>query len=204
MRPTLLFIFFLIAAINAQAQHTYVMRIIDTQEQEDTVRHHLQDVNLDSTLTGMILPAITSGRLCVYERHDYKLTKKLSKAAIQSLLFAKVDTQIVVDPINHKEVTTVRETETDFDYYHKYGLLEKWDLDPATGKTNIQIVALAFISQVLDEGASHSTEQPALLLNYNDVQNIIARYSQYHPENTLASRIWNNYFLSDTPPSIIR
>jgi len=189
---------------DAHAQPAYVMRIIDMSQPEDTIQHHLHNAFPDSTLTEVIIAGIKTGKLPVYSRHDYKLQKRLSMGVINNLLVAKTDTQLIIDPINNTEKSVVRATETDFDQSHKYGILEKWDFDAATGKTNIQIIALALVAQVLDDGAASSAEQPALLLRYEDIKKITARYEQYNPASTLAQHIWNSYFHTDIKPSVVK
>ena len=177
-----------------------VYRMLSVKEKDDTKEHHLKDASPDTTLCEMFVNAIKTGRITAYSNFDNSFTTKLTVAQLNEFLVQKPDTQVMVDPITGKEATMVISHEFDFDVVTKYRLLEEWTFNPVTGKTDIQITGISPVKEIYGENGDFRGIQSIFWLKYADVVNIITRYEQYHPNNTIAAKIWNDYFLSDTKP----
>jgi Gliding motility associated protein GldN len=177
-----------------------VYRVLNAMEKEDTKEHHLKNANPDTTMLEMMINAIKSGKLTAYSNYDHSFTTRLTMAQLNEMLLQRPDTQVMVDPITGKEATKVISHEFDFYAVTKYRLLEEWTFNPVTGKTDIQITGISPVRGIYGENGDFRGIQSIFWLKYPDVINIIARYEQYHPDNTIASKIWNDYFSSDTKP----
>ncbi len=204
-KPLILFTVVLFVAGSTFAQtgvwKKTVSRTIDIAEKEDTVRHHLSDASDDSTLLEMMIGAIKAGKLTAYSAFDHSFTSKMSVAELKEMTASKTDTQIIVDPITNKEILKI--IRRDFDPYaiHKYRFLEEWTFNPNTGKTDIQITGLSPMLEVYGEDGVYRGSKPMFWAKYNDVRPILSRYEQAHPNHTLSSLIWDDYFLSDVKPT---
>ena len=178
-----------------------VSRTIDVTQKEDTITHHLTDVTEDSTLLEMMISAIKLGKLTAYSAFDHSFTTKLSVAELKEMTASRADTQIIVDPITNKEIVKI--IRRDFNPYaiHKYRFLEEWTFNPGTGKTDIQITGISPMLEVYGEDGVFRGRKSMFWVKYNDVHPILARYEQAHPNHTLSSLIWDDYFLSDVKPT---
>ena len=204
----ILFFLFVVAGVNSPAQtgnksgilHKEVMRIIDLAPMHDSVIHHLKDIGDDSSLYQMIVSGIRSGLLNVYARDDIHFIASISFDALKEKIGVTRDTQTVVDPVTNMEV--MKATSFSFESFsvNKYKILEDWTFDKYTGKTKIQIVGIGPMTGMYND-AAYIGRKPMFWLRYNDLSSIIARYEQYHPDNTIAGHIWADYFLSDVKPA---
>ena len=217
----LLFFLLFVVGISSSAQtsnkngilHKQVVRIIDLAPKQDSIIHHLKDENDDSSLFQVIVSAIRSGRLNVYAGDDNHFKDKLSYEALNKRIGDRPDTQTIIDPVTNTEVDKV--IPRNFDFFgspNKYKVLEDWAFDELTGKTQIQIVGIGPVWQYTVAGPTeeqnydiaYPDRDPMFWLRYNDLSSIIARYEQYHPDNTIAQHIWNDYFLNDVKPKKIK
>ena len=173
-----------------------VSRVIDIREQQDTVLHHLKDVSPQATLLEMMIKEIKAGRLTAYYTSDETFKTKLSVDALNEMLPPRFDTFILTDPITGKQTTKVAKNEFDYTSVHKYRILEEWIYNPATGKTEIQIKGISPLMNFYGcEGSFHG-HRAMFTVRYSDVKALVAHYELYHPNNTLASHIWDDYFNS--------
>ncbi len=179
-----------------------VSRTIDISQKEDTVRHHLTDVSNDSTLLEMMTSAIKSGKLIAYSAFDHNFTSKLTVKDLKEMMSSKIDTQVVVDPINNQEITKIIARDFDPTQIRKYRFLEEWVFNPHTGKTDIQITGIAPMLDVYGDDGVYRGSRSMFWVKYNDVHQILARYEQAHPNHTISSLIWDDYFLSDVKPGV--
>ena len=181
-----------------------VARVIDMQEPEDTIVHHLRDAGNNTTLTEMMVNAIKTGNVAAYSNYDNTFSTKLTIAQINEMTSSKLDTVVMTDPVTGKEVMKIISRDMNYDLIHKFRLLEDWTFNPGTGKTEIQIVGIAPIREIYGEDGSFRGVQAMFWLHYNDALPIISHYEQYHPNNTIAEHIWNDYFLSEVKPSEVK
>ena len=178
-------------------------RLVDFAQKEDNISHHLTDASEDTSIYKMITAAIKSGKLSAYASNDKNLTSKLSYEALKEKRWGKPDTIVIVDPITNQQTWEIHDLI--FEYYtiNKYRILEEWAFDPHTGKTEIEIRGIGPTIDVPHDESGSET-QTMFWLRYNDIQNIIARYEQYHPDNTLAGHVWHDNFLSDAKPEVLK
>ena len=174
-----------------------VVRIIDLTEQEhNEIGDHYQDANDDSTLMQLLIPFMKAGKIITYTDSSFK--HKLNKEGLKKALNPIVpDTTVMIDPVDGKEIEKIIDRNRNGEYIHQYRVLENWSFDPKTGKIAIEIVGIAPIIQLYINGDRSYTT--LLWLKYTDAKPVIARYGSYNPDNTLASKVWADYFFYDTP-----
>ena len=112
-----------------------------------------------------------------------------------------IDTLMIVDPVTGLEKLFVPDKDPHFERMAKLRILEDWTFDLIAGKTDIQIVGIAPVQDVYGDDGVYRGSKGMFWVKYNDARSIIARYERYHPENTIAAKIWYDYFLSDTMPA---
>ena len=177
-----------------------VTRDIDMKPEEDTVLHHLRDQNGDISLFEMLVNAVKSGKLTAYNNIGPFFTNTLSVAALNDAMSPKTDTEVITDPVTGNSMTTVVTRDFQYSNIHKYRILEEWGYDPVAGKTEIQVTGIAPLMDVYT--GSYSGTKSVFWLHYADARGILATYEERHPDNTLASHIWKDYFRSDIKPVV--
>ncbi len=178
-----------------------VTRMIDLQLKEDTAMHHLADVSNDSLLSEVLINALRAGKLTAYASFDCNFTTKLSISQIKEMTASRIDTQIIVDPVKNEEIQKIIVRDFDPTVIHRYRILEEWGLNPRTGKTDIQITGIAPMIDVYGDDGVFRGRKSMFWLKFNDARAILTRYDQTHPTHTIASLIWDDYFLSDVKPA---
>jgi hypothetical protein len=176
-----------------------VTRDIDMTEREDTMTHRLKGQNGDTSLFEMLVSAIRSGKLTAYNNIGPFFTNKLSDAELKDMMATKTDTVVVSDPVTGNNTTSIVSKDFQYRDIHKYRVLELWEFDPATGKTEIQITGVAPLMDLYTQNIS-GLQHAIFWLRYEDAKSILAAYEQLHPDNTLSSHIWSDYFQSDERP----
>lgn len=174
-----------------------VARLIDMGEREDTASHHLRDMSSDTSLFEMIINAIDGGRLIAYSPMDTRFVVKLSKEAVDEMVSSRMDTLLIQDPVTQIESKKLVVKDFNFDAIHRYRVMEDWSYNVATGKTRIQILGIAPTRDVYGEDGSFRGVSNMFWLQYNDARPILDAYEQYHPGNTVANHIWDDYFKND-------
>ena len=174
-----------------------IARVIDMGAKNDIGSQRISDVSSENSLMDMFVNLIRGNKIIAYTNSDHNFTTKLTVAELNRILAGKKDTVLTVDPVTGKTTTKVTQKDVNLDAIHKFKILEEWSCFPATGKTEIQIIGLAPLKDVVaDDGTVHGV-QPLFWLRFNDISAILVRYQQYHPNNTLAGHVWDDYFNSD-------
>ena len=174
-----------------------VARLIDMGEKEDTASHHLRDMSSDTSLFEMIINAIDDGRLTAFSPVDNRFSMKLSKDVINEMVSSRVDTVMIQDPLTAEWTRKIVAKDFNYDAIHKFRIMEEWTFNVTTGRTKIQILGVAPTRDLFGEDGNFRGVQNMFWLQYNDLRPILDVYEQYHPDNTIASRIWNDYFKND-------
>jgi hypothetical protein len=178
-----------------------VAREIIVKDTEDTKKHHLRDLGIDTTLLEMIVNAVKAGKLTAYSNFDYRFTTKLTMQQFNEMVTVKPDTVIVYDPIPEKgRALIVNHDDIDYDAIKKFRILEDWTFNITTGNTDIHIEGIAPIKEIYGENGDFRGTQAMFWLKYNEVVPILDRYAKTHPDKSLGFRIWNDYFYSDVKP----
>lgn len=205
---SVLFIAFVAAGTSSFAQKAAdatwkkrVVRVIDISQKTDDKLHHLRDAGADSLLTEMLVSSILAGKIIAYASWETQFLTTMSIANVKEYISPMVDTTVVVDPVTGTEKVKVIKTDFNYEAIKKLRILEDWTFDPIAGKTDIQIVGIAPVQDVYGNDGVYRGSKGMFWLKYNDVRSIIARYERYHPDNTIAAKIWYDYFLSDTMPA---
>ncbi len=171
-----------------------IARIIDMGPNSDANTQNISDVSSENTLIDMFVNLIRGNKVLAYTASDKLFTVKLTIAELNKILAGKKDTVLLTDPVTNKTSTKITQHELVLDSVHKFKILEEWSCYPATGKTEIQIIGLAPLMNVYNDDGSTRGTTPMFWMRFNDISAILARYQQYHPNNTLAGHIWDDYF----------
>ena len=107
----------------------------------------------------------------------------------------------IVDPVTGTEIQKIIRRDFDPTVIRKYRILEEWAFNPRTGKTDIQITGIAPMLEVYGEDGSYRGSKSMFWVRYNDARPVVEKYDQMHPNHTLASLIWDDYFLSEVKPN---
>ena len=185
-------------------KHLLATRTISVYEEEDTVYHHLADETSDTLLSEVLIEAAQQNKITAWDTADYTLKTKMPVNEITKMITPKPDTVVVDDPVTGTE--TIKIVLHDFNYgtINTYKILEDWSFDPATGKIETKVLAIAPLQYLLDDTGAWKETRTMCWLRYDDVKNIIRKYEEYHPINTIAQQIWNSYFLWDIKPEIVK
>jgi len=179
-----------------------VTREIDMSSAEDK-EHHLKNVGKEDLLAELLADDVLKGKIRGYANTYEPVWRGLTHDEVANTLSPKVDTTIVFDPVSGKDVQKVVYYDADFGAMQKSRILEEWGLNPATGKTEIQILGIAPVREVSVDGALRG-KQAVFWVKYADALPALRRYDQKHPTRPFASYIWDDYFLSDTKPSPLK
>ncbi len=181
-----------------------VSRTIDVAEKEDTATHHLTDVTNDTSLFEIMAVALKAGKLTAYNSFDHDFTTKITATQLKELLGGKTDTTQVTDPVIGKDKWIIVHHDFPYSMVHKFRLLEEWTFDPRTGKTDVQITGISPMRDVYGDNGVFRGKQSIFWVKYADAHDVIAKYDARHPTRTFASLIWDDYFLSDVKPQVVK
>lgn len=173
-----------------------IVRVVDMGLKAD-VSGHLADANTENTLIEMFVNLIKSNKIVAYTGNGNAFVTRLTVSELNRILAGRKDTVLTTDA-NGKTVSKVTSHELRLDSVHKYRILEEWSCFPATGKTEIQVIGVAPLKDNFNDDGTYRNSTPLFWLKFNDVSAILVRYQQYHPNNTLAGHIWDDYFNSDS------
>lgn len=186
--------------LKMQAIRTFNMEVV----RDDGRKHHLRDLSNDTTLAQMIVEAAKAGTISVFGENDRSLTNKLTTAQVTEIFTSKPDTVSLVDPTTGTEVIKVVTHDFDYESIRNYRVLESWEFDPAAGNTEIKIVAVAPLKEIVRDDGIVKESRPVFWIRYADMRKILDHYEQIHPDNTLASHLWYDYFYSEVKPKTVK
>lgn len=173
-----------------------ITRDVEMGEKVDSNVHRLRDASPNNTLLEMFAIGIKTGKISSFYTSDFSMSTRINAKDFNKLFVGKSDTLAVRDASGRYVSKVVRK---DFNYadVHKYRILEEWTSYPAVGKTEIQIVGIAPLKDIYGDDGTHHGVDPIFWVHYtDDIKTILARYDQYHPNNTLGGRLWDEYFMS--------
>lgn len=180
-------------------------RFLDlTQQPEDTLKRRLTDITNDTLLSQRLVYAVRQGRFAAYDTSSTDLSTKYPAQYISAMTDPRIDSVMVINPLDGTESKRERVWELDYHTVEKYKLLEHWKFDPNSGKTDIRITGIAPIRNIYNDEGIYKLSAPMFWLRFPDVAGVIAQYEQYHPENTVAAHVWVNYFYSDVKPGVVK
>ncbi len=153
----------------------------------------------DTTLLGMLLTAVKKQELIAYSAVDATLTIETSFSKITEMTTnCGMDIDTTIDPNTHDTILKIkRPVPLIEEIVATLSILEDWEYDPHLGKMTVHIVGIGPASHFMNADGTQRSSQARFWLRYTDIKPIIDRYEQYHPNNTLAMHIWNDYFQSN-------
>lgn len=180
------------------------VRIIDLHRNEDTSNHHFKDQGLwDSSIAALFTMAIMDGKIHGWADEPHPFTTILTKSELIKVVTNKPDTIETDDGMNGAYLEKILIRDFRYDAITKYKILEHWNFDPATGIAEITVNGIAPMHENYDIFGNFTGTNTMFWVRIEDVEEIIERYEQYHPDNTFAMHIWEDYFLSDIKPEIV-
>jgi hypothetical protein len=193
-----------VAASTAPANYTgpiwkkQVTRDLELGEKIDSNQHKLRNASSDNTLLEMFAIGIKTGKVSSFYTSDFSMTTRIKATDFAKLFVGRPDTTAVRDAAGkyHAKVTN---KEFNFADIHKYRILEEWTSYPGIGKTEVQIVGIAPLKDMKGPDGTVHDAIPLFWVHYTeDIKSIVARYEQYHPNNTLGGHLWADYFNTPT------
>ena len=173
-----------------------IVRDIEMGEKIDSSVHRLRNASPDNTLLEMFAIGIKTGKISSFYTSDFSMATRIRPTDFDKLFVGRPDT-IAVRDASGKYVPKIVRKNFNYSEAHKYRILEEWTSYPGIGKTEIQVVGIAPLKDIKgDDGTPHGVE-PIFWVHFtDDIKAIVARYEQYHPNNTLGGHIWDEYFNS--------
>lgn len=169
---------------------------IEMGEKIDSNVHRLRDASPNNTLLEMFAIGIKTGKISSFYTSDFSMATRINVKDFGKLFVGKQDTIAERDAAGRYREKIIRK---DFNYasIHKYRVLEEWTSYPAIGKTEIQIIGIAPLKDMMGSDGLNQGEEPIFWVHYtDDIKSILTRYNEYHPNNTLGGRLWDAYFTS--------
>jgi len=171
-----------------------VTRDIDLGEKIDTSLHKLRPASPDNTLLEMLAIGVKGGRVSAYTVPEFLMPNRINPTQFDKLFLGRPDTTAVKDQYGRYQMKISRK-EFPFSTVHKYRIIEEWTSYPAIGKTEVQILGLAPLQDILDPAGAVVDFKTLFWVRYTeDVKTLIARFDQYHPNSTIGGHIWDDYF----------
>jgi len=167
-----------------------VIRTIYLAPKEDNVKQ-------DTSLLEMLVNTIKAGNLAAYEPYGANFSKTINLERLDEIINGKVDTLPMAHWITNTAIKTLPHAGFSYDSIHKYRVLEEWTLNPQTGRTEIQITGVAPVKDIIGDDNVYRGSQAMFFVHYSEALPVLERYAQSHRGRSLASLIWNDYFLSD-------
>ncbi len=177
-----------------------VARVIDLADNQDEKVHHLKGQNLDSSLVDILISAVRSNKFPAYSTSDLTINNKISTSDFNALTTPIKDTVITVDPVTGKEKMSIVTQDLNTENIHKYRVIENWSFNTATGKTDIEIVAVAPLMEVWSGGSILLGVKAWFYVKYADLEKAYIQSKKNTPIKSFANYIWEDYFLNETKP----
>ena len=171
-----------------------IIREVLMEDTASTENRKLKKAKNDSLLAQILSVNLLKQKLTAYNLENGTLSAPLPPAKVAEMLSTKPDSITMDDPITGKPITKIFKPDVPYDLMYMYRVLEEWTFDRATGKTNIQIIAIAPMMDIYgDEGSFHG-RRTQYWVKYNEVREILARYEHSHPDSNLSLAVWKDYF----------
>ena len=193
-----------------------VTRVVSIAVQDDTSKHHFRQECNDTTLLELLVNDIHAGKLTAYRGTDYTLTDKVGiqtpvlTEGARSDIDAELDINIfrvAEDAITGDIIKRVVHPKFDYETVTSYRVMEEWTHSRKTGKTEVQIIAIAPMRPMYNEDWSFRAYKLLFWVRYADIQPMLARYDAQkniaaQPELGFTRMLWDDYFADERPVSI--
>ena len=131
------------------------------------------------------------GKMKVYSAFDK--TTLMTREMVVEMVVGKTDTVFAQDPLTGKDVQLVRQRDVDYASIKGIAFTEEWTYDPATGKTSIQIGAVAPRRDIYGDDGVYRGSQSMFWIKWQD----LCSYCNHTNGNMLksvAQTLWKDYF----------
>lgn len=175
-----------------------VWREINTLEKQNIAFRYAGDEHTGGGMfIEILIDAIKKGKIVAYGTFDDRFTTVLTKDALQEQIAGKVDTEIVVDPIDGSETMRVKVTDFKPETITKYRLKEDWIFDRNVGQMIVRIVGIAPVKDIYDPNTNeYRASQAMFWLYYPDIRGLLASYEAVNPFNDMFRPTWDEFFES--------
>jgi hypothetical protein len=124
---------------------------------------------------------------------DKALTIPLPESKFDSLMLLESVTEDVEDPVTGEIARKVRHRE--FDHTScVLKILEQWKFDIASGKTEVQIIAVAPVASIWNDKTNKFTAKAMFWMKYTELQELFAQHAAQHLQNSFPMHAWKSMF----------
>lgn len=175
-----------------------VWREINTLEKQNIAFRYAGDEHTGGGMfIEILIDAIKKGKIVAYGTFDDRFTTVLTKDALNEQIAGKVDTEIVIDPIDGSETMRVKVTDFKPETITKYRIKEDWIFDRNVGQMVVRIVGIAPVKDVYDQTTNEYRGSQAMFwLYYPDIRGLLANYEAVNPYNDMFRPTWDEFFES--------
>lgn len=177
-----------------------VARVIDLADNQDEKVHHLKGQNLDSSLVDILISAVRSNKFPAYSKSDITNINKISASDFNAMTTPARDTIVTVDPVTGKEKMSIVTKDLNTENIHKFRVIENWSFNTVTGKTDIEIEAVAPIQEVWSGTGVFLGVKAWFWVKYSDLEKAYVQSKKNSPVKSFANYIWEDYFLNEAKP----
>ena len=177
-----------------------VARTIDLADNQDEKEHHLKALNQDSILVDILISAVRSNKFPAYSKSDLTISNKISASDFNTMTTPARDTIVTVDPVTGKEKMSIVTKDLNTENIHKFRVIENWSFNTVTGKTDIEIEAVAPIQEVWSGTGVFLGVKAWFWVKYSDLEKAFVQSKKNSPVKSFANYIWEDYFLNETKP----
>ncbi len=174
-----------------------VWREIDVREKQNVAFRYAGD---ESSGGGMfieiLIDGLKTGRIKGYKQFDDRFTQVMSKEDIMESVQGHTDTQVILDPIENKEIQKIIQRDFDPTAIRKFRIKEDWIFDRNQGQMVVRIVGIAPIIDVVGEDGVYRGSKAMFWLYYPDIRQLLAQYEVYNAQNDIARYTWDEFFES--------
>ncbi len=192
------------AAPGGEVWKKQVARVIDLEDNQDNKVHHLKSQNQDSILVDILISAVRSNKFSAYSKSDLANSAKFTTGEFITMTTPAKDTVVTVDPVTGKEKMSIVTQDLNTENIHKYRVIENWSFNTATGKTDIEIVAVAPLMEVWSGGRVLIGVKAWFYVKYADLEKAYIQSKKNSPIKSFANYIWEDYFLNETKPKEVK
>ncbi len=190
---------FVVLSFWAHAQTGQIWKKTVYREIELVPDEHANKV-VAGDLARFVAKELAKGTINVYSSYEYGLTGLLNKENIKERTEPKIDTVIIIDPVSGAENRKIIKNDLDYESVHRYRIVESWSFNCATGKTDIQLLAVAPIKESFWKHNGFQGSSPWFWLSYTDMHKIFAAYEQTHKESKFADLLLRDYVQPGATP----
>ena len=173
-----------------------VWREIDTREKQNVAfRYAGDEASGGGMFIEILLDALKKGKIPAYKNDD-RFTTLMTKDDISEVTAGKVDTLVVINPIDNSEITKIVNRDFDPNDITKYRIKEDWIFDRNQGQMVVRIVGIAPVIDVKGDDGVYRGSKAMFWLYYPSIRELLAQYEVFNPQNDMMRYTWDEFFES--------